>query len=131
MAQLTPEQAKLFTEGQNFGHLATINKDGTPQVTPVWVDFDGTHVLVNTEQKRRKTRNMKRNPSVSLSLQPAENPYTYVEVRGKAVEITPEGGFDHIDKMAKKYLGQDKYPWNKPDDVRVIVKILPEHISGM
>jgi PPOX class probable F420-dependent enzyme len=131
MAQLTPDQAKLFTEGQNFAHLATVNKDGTPQVTPVWIDFDGTHVLVNSEQKRRKTRNMQRNPNVALSLQPADNPYTYVEVRGKVVEITPEGGFEHIDKMAKKYMGQDSYPWNKPDDVRVIVKIQPEHISGM
>ena len=127
---LSPEHARFFTEGQNFGHLATINRDGTPQVTPVWIDYDGTHILVNTEQKRVKTRNMRRNPGVSISVLNAENAYNYIQVRGKVVEITPEGGAAHIDKMAKKYMGVDEYPLNKPGDVRVIVRIEPGSVSG-
>ncbi len=129
--QLTDAQKKLLVEGANFVHFATVNKDGSPQVTPVWVDFDGTHVLVNSEEKRRKVRNVKRDPRVSISVQAPENPYQYTEIRGRVVEITAAGGAEHIDKMAKKYMGADKYPYNQPGDVRVILKIVPEHVSGM
>ena len=129
--QLTDAQKKLLVEGKNFVHFATVNKDGSPQVTPVWVDFDGTRVLVNSEQKRRKVRNMKRDPRVAISVQEPGNPYKYTEIRGRVVEITAAGGAEHIDKMAKKYMGADKYPYNQPGDVRVIIKIVPEHVSGM
>lgn len=127
---LTEAQKKLL-EGKNFVSIATINKDGSPQVSPVWADFDGTYVVLNSEEKRRKVRNLKRDPRVSVSVYDQENPYSYVEVRGRVVEITPEGAFAHIDKLAKKYIGQDKYPWNKPEDVRVIIRIEPEHVAGM
>ncbi|MBI5285851.1 MAG: PPOX class F420-dependent oxidoreductase [Chloroflexi bacterium] len=129
--QLTDAQKKLLVEGTNFVHFATINKDGSTQVTPVWVDFDGTHVLVNSEETRRKVRNVKRDPRVSISVQAPDNPYQYTEIRGRVVEITAAGGAEHIDKMAKKYMGADKYPYNQPGDVRVILKIVPEHVSGM
>ena len=129
--RLTDEQAKLLRDTKSFIHLATVNKDGSPQVSPVWVDFDGTHVVVNSEQKRRKVRNMKRDPRVSLSVQDPANPYHYIEIRGRVASITAEGGAAHIDKLAKKYMGQDKYPGNQPGDVRVIIKIEPEHITGM
>jgi PPOX class probable F420-dependent enzyme len=127
--QLTDAQKKFLMD-KNFGHIATINKDGSPQASPVWVDFDGTHVIVNSEKKRRKVRNLKRDPHVSLSITDAANPYSYIEIRGRVVEITDKGGFEGIDKLAKKYIGQDTYPWNKPDDVRVVIKIVPEHITG-
>ena len=129
--KLTDEQAQLLRDTKSFIHLATINKDGSPQVSPVWVDFDGTHVVVNSEQKRRKVRNMKRDPRVSLSVQDPANAYHYVEIRGRVVSITAEGGAAHIDKLAKKYMGVDKYPGNQPGDVRVIIKIEPEHVTGM
>lgn len=129
--KLTDEQAQLLRDTKSFIHLATINKDGSPQVSPVWVDFDGTHVVVNSEQKRRKVRNMKRDPRVSLSVQDPANAYHYVEIRGHVVSITAEGGAAHIDKLAKKYMGVDKYPGNQPGDVRVIIKIEPEHVTGM
>ncbi len=127
--QLTDAQKKFLTD-KNFAHIATINKDGSPQVSPVWVDFDGTHIVVNSEKKRLKVRNLKRDPRVSLSIADAANAYSYIEIRGRVVEITDKGGFEGIDKMAKKYMDQDKYPWNKPEDVRVVIKIVPEHITG-
>ena len=128
--QLTDAQKKFLT-GKNFAHVATINKDGSPQVSPVWVDFDGTHVIVNSEQKRLKIRNLKRDPRVSLSIQDGANPYAYVEIRGRVVEITDKGAPEGIDKLAKKYMDLDKYPYNQPSDVRVVVKIVPEHVAGM
>jgi PPOX class probable F420-dependent enzyme len=129
--KLTDEQAKLLHDPKAFIHLATINKDGSPQVSPVWVDYDGTHVVINSEQKRRKVRNMKRDPRVSFSVQDPANAYHYIEIRGRAVEITPNGGFEGIDKLAKKYMGVDKYPGNQPGDVRVVIKIEPDHVTGM
>jgi PPOX class probable F420-dependent enzyme len=115
-----------------FAQLATVNADGTPQVTPVWVDYDGTHVLVNTARGRIKTKNLERNPRVALSISDPENPYRYVGIQGRVVEMTEKGGDAHIDKMAKKYLNKDSYPFRQPGEVRVIVKIAPDkvHTNG-
>jgi len=106
---------KLFEEA-NFAHLATVMPDGSPQVTPVWVDYDGTHILVNTAEGRQKPR------------QGSE--YAFAQVRGRVVEITSEGAEEHIDRLAKKYIGQDRYPWRQPGEQRVIFKIAPEHVSS-
>ena len=125
------EQQKKFLLDKNFVHLATLMKDGSPQVTPVWVDFDGSNVLVNSERKRVKVQNVKRDPRVALAVFDMANAYNFIEIRGRVVDITTEGGAEHIDKMAKKYLGQDKYPFNQPGDVRVIIKIEPEKVTGM
>jgi len=127
---LTPEQQKLLT-GKNFAHIATVNKDGSPAVSPVWIDLDGNDVIVNSEEKRLKVRNLKRNPAVAVSVQDAANPYEYIEIRGRVTEITPKGGSEGIDKLAKKYLGQDKYPNHLPGDVRVVIRIRPERVTGM
>ncbi|HEY8173052.1 MAG TPA: PPOX class F420-dependent oxidoreductase [Dehalococcoidia bacterium] len=127
MAKLTADQ-KGFLTAQSFGHIATLNKDGSPQVSPVWVDVDGDTVIVNSEEKRLKIQNVKRDPRVSLSIQDPANPYRYLEIRGKVTDIRKEGAFEHIDKMAKKYMGQDKYPYNQPDDVRVLLTIEPKRI---
>jgi PPOX class probable F420-dependent enzyme len=115
-----------------FAQLATVNADGTPQVTPVWVDYDGTHLLVNTARGRVKTRNLERNPRVALAISDPENPYRYVGIQGRVVEMTEKGGDAHIDKMAKKYLNKDSYPFRQPGEVRVIVKIAPDkvHTNG-
>jgi PPOX class probable F420-dependent enzyme len=122
----------LQTTKPAFAQLATVNADGTPQVTPVWVDYDGTHVLVNTARGRVKTKNLERNPQVALAISDPENPYRYVGIQGRVVEMTEKGGDAHIDKMAKKYLNKDSYPFRQPGEVRVIVKIAPEkvHTNG-
>ncbi len=114
-----------------FANLATLMPDGRPQVTPVWCDYDGTYVVVNTAKGRQKDRNMRRDKRVALSIMDPKNPYRYLEVRGTVAEITEEGAGAHIDKMAKKYLGLDKYPNAQPGEVRVLHKIRPEKTSSM
>lgn len=126
-----PEKFLDLFQKRAFGNLATLMPNGGPQVTPVWVDFDGTHVLVNSARGRQKDRNMKRDQRVSVSIMDPENPYRYVEIRGTAVEITEEGAREHIDRMAKKYLGLDKYPRAQAGEVRVLYKIRPEHFTSM
>jgi PPOX class probable F420-dependent enzyme len=105
--------------------------DGQPQVTPVWVEFDGRYVIVNTAEGRQKDKNLQRDKRVALSLTDPENPYRYLEVRGKVAERTHEGADANIDALAKKYLGKDKYPFRRPNEVRVIYKIEPEHATTM
>ncbi len=114
-----------------FAHLATVMGDGKPQVTPVWVDYDGQHVLINTAEGRLKDKNMQRDGHVALSIQDPDNPYRYLEVRGRVVERTKAGADAHIDAMARKYLGQDKYPFRQPGEVRVLYKIVPERSTSM
>lgn len=128
--KLTDAQRKLL-DAKNFAHIATIDDTGAPQVTPVWIEFDGTHVVFNTEEKRAKVKHLKKSPRVAICVSNAENPYHYIEIRGTVVEMTREGADEMIDRLAKKYLGQDKYPFNKPGDVRLIVKVAPEKVLGM
>ena len=123
------EYLDLF-EKRAFAHLATIMPDGSPQVTPVWIDYDGEFILVNSARGRQKDRNMLRNLAVALSILDPDDPYRYLQVRGHVVEITTVGGDAHIDKMMKKYTGKDHYPWKKPGEVRVIYKIAPEKVAG-
>jgi len=131
MSEIIPENFRdLFTK-RAFGNLATLMSDGRPQVTPVWCDFDGTHVLVNSAKGRQKDRNMRRDARVAIAVSDPDNPYRYLEVRGRVVEITEQGADTHIDRMAKKYLGVDKYPSRRPGEVRVLYKIQPEHITSM
>jgi PPOX class probable F420-dependent enzyme len=126
-----PEKYKDLFQKKAFGNLATLMPDGTPQVTPVWIDYDGTHVIVNSARGRQKDRNMERNPAVSVSILDPENPYRYLEIRGRVDNITETGADEHIDRMAKKYLGLDKYPNRQPGEVRVMYKIKPERTSHM
>jgi PPOX class probable F420-dependent enzyme len=129
MAQLNPAQRALV-EAPNFAHFVTLMKDGSPQVTPVWVDCDDTHILVNTAEGRQKPTNLARDNRVALSILDQENPYNYIQIRGKVVEVTRDGAWDHINKMARKYRGPDaQYP-KREGEVRIIVKIDPEHIEG-
>ena len=114
-----------------FAHLGTLMPDGRPHVTPVWCDFDGTFVLFNTAKGRQKDRNIRRDPRVTLSIMDPDNAYRYLEVRGRVVEITEQGADAHIDKLAKKYLGVDKYPYRRPGEVRLLVKVLPERLNSM
>ena len=130
MATIPASHADLLTKPA-FAHLATVNADGSPQVTPVWVDFDGTNVIVNTARGRVKTKNIARQPRVALAIADPGNPYRYLGIQGRVVEMTENGGDAHIDKLARKYIGKD-YPFRAPGEVRVIVKIAPEkvHTNG-
>ena len=126
-----PEKFHDLFNKKAFASLATLMPDGKPQVTPVWADFDGEHVIVNSAKGRVKDRNMRRDPRVSLALIDPDNPYRYLQLQGRVVEITEDGADQHIDKMAKKYMGVDKYPLRQPGEVRVIYKIEPERAQTM
>ena len=130
MAGIPKEYRDLF-EKKAFAHVATLRGDGSAHVSPVWVDYDGTYVRFNTARGRAKLRHLERDPRVAFSIQDPENPYRYAEVRGRVAETTENGADAHIDALARKYLGQDRYPWRRPGEVRVMVKIVPEHVGGM
>ena len=121
----------LLTKKAAYAHLATLMKDGTPQVTPVWVDWDGTHLLVNTAVGRVKDKNMRARSKVGIAITDPENPYRYLGVQGEVAEITEEGADAHIDAMAMKYLGKDKYPFGQPGETRVLFKIKPTKVHTM
>ncbi|MGH7355655.1 MAG: PPOX class F420-dependent oxidoreductase [Candidatus Rokuibacteriota bacterium] len=126
-----PEEYVDILKKKAFAHLATVGAGGGPQVTPVWVDWDGTHVRINTARGRVKDRNLQRNPMVALSILDPDNPYRYIQIRGRVTEMTERGADAHIDQLAKKYLGQDTYPYRRPGEVRVTVLIAPERVQTM
>jgi PPOX class probable F420-dependent enzyme len=121
----------LLQQKQAFAHLATIMPDGTPQVTPVWFDYAGEKVRINSAKGRVKTRNMKENAPVALSILDPENPYRYIQIRGHVSRVTEDGASAHIDSLAKKYLGKDKYPFGQPGEVRVLFEIEPSAVQTM
>jgi PPOX class probable F420-dependent enzyme len=129
--QVIPDAYVELFHKKVFAHLATLMPNGAPQSTPVWVDYDGRYLLVNTAEGRQKDKNLQRDGRVALSLVDPDNPYRYIEVRGRVVERTTAGADQHIDKMAKKYFGKDKYPFRRAGEVRVIFKIEPQHVTQM
>jgi PPOX class probable F420-dependent enzyme len=131
MAETIPNNWLDLFEKKVFAHLATLMPSGAPQVTPVWIDYDGEHVVFNTAVGRQKDRNLQRDGRVALALIDPDNPYRYLEVRGSVAERTLEGADEHINKMAKKYIGQDVYPFRQPGEVRVMYKIKVEHLNSM
>jgi PPOX class probable F420-dependent enzyme len=128
LAELT-DAIKQFLERPLLAHFVTLMKDGSPQITPVWVDHDGTHVLINTAQGRQKPRNLDRDRRVALSIATDVEPYEYLAVRGKVVDITTEGAWDHICKLSEKYTGNINYGGN-PAETRIIIKVQPEKITA-
>ena len=130
--KLSPGAVKLLEEAQ-IANLVTLMSDGSPQVTPVWVDVeaDGSHILVNTANGRVKQRNTAKDKRVAVSVVDKGNPWRFALVRGDIVEQRTEGADAHIDKLAKKYLGQDSYPFRQPTEQRVILRIKPHHVTEM
>jgi PPOX class probable F420-dependent enzyme len=129
MTKLSERQADLF-RGRNWGTVVTLREDGSPHATPVWIDTDGENVLFNTAVGRAKERHLRADPRVAVTVLPAEDQQAgYVTVSGTA-EITEEGAFDHIDKLAKKYIDEDKYPFLQPGEQRVIVKVKPDKVDA-
>ncbi|HSE94598.1 MAG TPA: PPOX class F420-dependent oxidoreductase [Methylomirabilota bacterium] len=121
----------LIQKKTAFANLATVTADGAPHVTPMWFDWDGTHFRFNSARGRVKVRNMARSPRVAFSIVDPDNAYRYLQVRGHVVETTEQGADQHIDTLAKKYLGQDRYPWRRPGEVRVMYKVATDRVSGM
>lgn len=129
MAAKLGEAAKALLREPVLAHVATLGPSGEPRVTPVWVDLDGDDVLINTAEGRVKAVDLHRNPAVALSVVDPSNAYRVVALRGHAVEMTHEGADEHIDFLAKKYLGVDSYPNRTAAEQRVKVRIRPAHIS--
>ena len=121
----------LLTDKKAFANLATIMPDGSPQVTPVWFDYTNGRIRVNTAKGRVKARNMAEGSRVAVAILDPDNAYRYLQVRGKVVHVIEAGAKEHIDSLAKKYLGKDVYPWHSPNDVRVIYEIEPLKVQTM
>jgi len=127
---ITPEIEKLL-KGKNFASIATLMKNGSPQVSITWIDYDGTCILVNTAEGRLKTNNAWRDSRVAIAVSEEGNPYNSVSIRGKVIEYDYDKADEHIDKLAKQYFGLDKYPRQSPDEKRIILKIKPERVFHM
>jgi PPOX class probable F420-dependent enzyme len=124
-----PDEAKHLFENKDFAHVATINSDGTPQVSAVWIGQDGDLVTFNTAEGRVKTNNLHNNPNVAISITNQDNPYENLIIQGKVVEMAQDGADDDIDALAKRYLDADSYPFRQPGEERVIVKIEPQKVN--
>lgn len=131
MAEIPSEFMDLVQQKKAFAHLATIMPDGSPQVTPVWFDYTDGVIRVNTAKGRTKARNMKEGAPVALSIMDPDNAYRYVQVRGRVRRVTEQGASEHIDSLAKKYLGKDKYPFARPGEVRVMYEIEARAVQAM
>jgi len=124
---MEPKVVRLF-EDKNLVFLATVMKDGSPQLSPVWVDYDDGYILVNTAEGRVKHKNVLRDPRVAISVVSNSNPLDMTTIRGKVVKIIPDYNYEHADKLAKKYMGKKKYPFRIEGEKRIVFKIKPEKI---
>lgn len=128
MVRLKEAEARMFEEA-NYAVASVVRDDGCPQQTVVWVDYDGEHVVFNTAEGRYKPKYIRHQGRAGVHVMDPKDPYKWVSIAGPA-ELTHESADEHIDKMAKKYLGKDSYPWRKQGEQRVIVKITPEHVTA-
>ena len=130
MPVVIPERLKylLAKETKAFAHVALVKKDGMPQVTPTWFDYDGTHIFINTVRGHVKDKLMQRRPAVAISIQDPSDPYRHIEILGRVVEEDEAGGRAMIDRLSQKYRGKDYSDWYK-GETRVTYKVLPERIT--
>ncbi|WP_428493389.1 PPOX class F420-dependent oxidoreductase [Rhodopila sp.] len=131
MADIPADFLDLLTEKKAFAHIATLQPDGSPQVTPVWFDYTNGVIRVNTAKGRVKARNLTQGSKVALSIMDPDNAYRYIQLRGAVTKETTDGAVAHIDSLAKKYLGKDKYPWHSDKETRVIYEITPASAQAM
>ena len=125
-----PESVKKVLEDKAYGHVVTFNPNGRPQLTMVWMDVDGNEALFNTAEGRKKVQNLRRDPRIMISVQNRSEPQSYVVLNGAAT-LTETGADAHIDKLAKRFLGLDKYPYRQPDEKRVIVRVKIDRLGGL
>ncbi len=130
MATTIPAEFHDLLESKALAHIATVGPKGEPQNNPVWFDWDGSHILFSQTKGRQKFHNLQREPRVAISIVDPANPYRYLEVRGKVVRVDEDPDKQFINKMAKKYLDQDVYPYNQPGDERVVLVVEPEKVPG-
>ena len=130
MAQIPDAFLDLLQQKKAFANLATVMPDGSPQVTPVWFDYAAGKVRVNTAKGRVKARVLHEGSPVALAIMDPDNPYRYIQIRGRVARIE-EGADPHIDSLAKKYLGQDKYPYRQPGEVRIMYEIEPTSVQAV
>ena len=131
MASIPDNYLDLLQEKKAFANLATVRADGSPQVTPVWVDYNGGLIRFNTAKGRVKARILKPGSPIALAIMDPDNPYRYIQIRGRVRRVLEHGADAHIDSLAKKYLGKDEYPFRRPGEVRLIYEIEPLSASGM
>ncbi len=131
MAVIPDGYLDLLNKKVTFANVATVMKDGSPQVTPVWFDYTGGKIRINTARGRVKARTLKEGVRVAISIMDPENPYRYIQVRGRVASVTENGANAHIDSLARKYLGKDKYPFSQPGEVRVLYEIEPTSAQAM
>lgn len=131
MAANLDKYLDLFREKKAFAHVATVMADGSPQVTPVWIDYRNGRIAFNTARGRVKDKNLKEGSRIALSVQDPDNPYRYVQVRGTVAKVTEQGASENIDALAKKYMGVEKYPFHSPNEKRVIFEIETKSVQGM
>ena len=128
---MIPETHADILESNALAHIATIGPNGEPQNNPVWFGWDGKNIKFSQTKTRQKYHNIQRNPNIAISIVDPQNPYRYLEIRGTVERIEEDPNLDFINEMAKKYLGEDKYPWHNPKDERVVVYVRPEHTTKM
>ena len=131
MVSIPESYLDLLQQKKAFAALATMMPDGTPQVTPVWFDYADGKLRVNTAKGRVKARNLKPGAAVALAIIDPDNPYRYLQIRGRVASTSEDGADAHIDQLAKKYLGKDSYPFRQPGEVRIMYEIEPRSVSGM
>jgi len=128
MAKSLDSGVLTLLEGKNFASFVTLMKDGSPHVAPTWIDHQGDIILINTAKGRVKEKNVRNDPRVAISIYDEENPYHMATIRGRVVDITTNGADEHIDKLAKRYLGLDKYQGRAPGEQRILLKIIAENV---
>ena len=128
MAEI-PDDAKHLFEGTNFAHVATVNPDGSPQVSPVWVGLEEDKVVFNTARGRVKPKNLERDPRVAVSVFNHENPYESILIQGRVTETEDDADLAHINSLSKRYIGQDEYPFLQEGEQRMILRIEPEKVA--
>jgi PPOX class probable F420-dependent enzyme len=129
MADVLSEKARVLISRPVLASLATLNPDGSPQITPLWVDLDGDDVVFNTAQGRKKARNLERDARVAVTVIDPDDPYNVVAIQGTVTDVTTDGADAHIDALAKKYLGVDSYPMRREGEVRIRVTVRTDHIA--
>jgi len=131
MSSVIPDEMKDLLDKPIVASLSTVMPDGSPQVTPVWFDYDGNNIRINSAKGRAKDKNMRRDPRVAIAVAEPTNPYRYLEVRGRVETIDETAADEHIDSLAKRYMGVDAYPYRTPEEIRVIYVIVPERTTHM
>ena len=130
MAVTISDEVRELFEDVNFAHIATLMPDGSPQVTPMWVEMRGNRIVINTDDNNVKVNNVQRDPRVAISIADQGNPYRSAFIRGRVVGVHREGATEHIDRLTKKYMDVDTYPYHDPDKPRVIIEIEPEKLGS-